>query len=184
MAKVAGYIKEINVDVGDHVQHGQLLATLEIPEMADDLKKADAAVVRAKAEVTRANDELRRSESAHNIAHLSYQRLAAVAEKKPGLVAQQEIDEAQSRDLVTEAQVASGMAIRHWFTFNTARGAASYLPVQFLRAAARNKDSRLVPVLRAQSGKTSIRTLILAQFFFDQPRRRRFLLGAVCHLTR
>jgi RND family efflux transporter MFP subunit len=107
MAKVAGYIKEINVDVGDRVRQGQLLATLEIPEMADDLKKADASVIRAKAEVTRANDELRRAESAHSIAHLSYERLAAVAEKKPGLVAQQEIDEAQSRDLVTEAQVAS-----------------------------------------------------------------------------
>src|SRR5437588_7255900 len=34
MAKVAGYIKQINVDVGDRVQQGQLLATLEIPEMA------------------------------------------------------------------------------------------------------------------------------------------------------
>jgi len=107
MAKIAGYIKQINVDVGDRVQQGQLLATLEIPEMGDDLKRADAAVIRAKAEVTRAHDELRRAESAHNIAHLSFQRLSAVSQKKPGLVAQQEIDEAQSRDLVTEAQVAA-----------------------------------------------------------------------------
>jgi len=107
MAKVAGYIKQINVDVGDSVRQGQLLATLEIPEMGDDLKRADAAVVRARAEVARAKDELRRAESAHSIAHLSAQRLATVAEKKPGLIAQQEIDEAQSRDLVTEAQVAA-----------------------------------------------------------------------------
>lgn len=106
MAKIAGYIKQINVDVGDRVKQGQLLAILEIPEMADDLRRADAAVVRAKAEVTRAEDELRRAESAHSIAHLSFQRLSAVMEKKPGLIAQQEIDEAQSRDLVTEAQVA------------------------------------------------------------------------------
>src|SRR5260370_30032455 len=34
MAKVAGYIKLINVDVGDRVKRGQLLPTLEIPEMA------------------------------------------------------------------------------------------------------------------------------------------------------
>ena len=34
MAKIAGYIKQINVDVGDRVKQGQLLATLEIPEMA------------------------------------------------------------------------------------------------------------------------------------------------------
>jgi RND family efflux transporter MFP subunit len=107
MAKVAGYIKQINVDVGDRVKQGQLLAILEIPEMADDLKKADAAVVRAQAEVTRAKDEVRRAESAHSFAHLSYERFAAVAERKPGAVAQQEIDEAHSRDLVTEAQVAS-----------------------------------------------------------------------------
>ena len=107
MAKVAGFVKQINVDVGDRVKQGQLLATLEIPEMDDDLRRADAAVVRARAEVTRAQDEQRRAESAYNIAHLSFQRLFAVSEKKPGLVAQQEIDEAQSRDLVAEAQVAA-----------------------------------------------------------------------------
>jgi RND family efflux transporter MFP subunit len=94
------------VDVGDRVQQGQLLATLEIPEMGDDLKRADAAVVRAQAEVTRAQDELRRAESAHQIAHLSFERLSGVSVKKPGLIAQQEIDEAHSRDLVAEAQLA------------------------------------------------------------------------------
>lgn len=106
MAKVSGYIREINVDVGDRVKQDQLLATLEIPEMGDDLKRADAATVRARAEVTRAQDEERRAESAHDMAHLSFQRLSAVSEKRPGLVAQQEIDEAHSRDLVAEAQVA------------------------------------------------------------------------------
>ena len=48
MAKVAGFVKQINVDVGDRVNEGQLLATLEIPEMDDDLRRADAAVVRAR----------------------------------------------------------------------------------------------------------------------------------------
>src|ERR1019366_1368837 len=41
MAKVAGYIKEIKFDVGDRVRQGQLLATLEVPEMGDDLRRAD-----------------------------------------------------------------------------------------------------------------------------------------------
>src|SRR5476649_2376151 len=105
MAKIAGYIKEINVDVGDHVKQNQLLATLEIPEMADDLRRADASVKRSQAEVQRADDELQRAKSAHDIAHLSYSRLFAVSEKKPGLIAQQDIDDAQSKDLVAEAQV-------------------------------------------------------------------------------
>ena len=107
MAKVAGYIKQINVDVGDHVQPGQLLATLEVPEMGADLQRADASVDQAHAETARARDELQRAESAHEIAHLSFRRLSAVAAQRPGLIAQQEIDDARGKDLVTEAQIAS-----------------------------------------------------------------------------
>ncbi len=107
MAKVSGYVKEIKVDAGDRVQQGQLLATLEIPEMADDLARARAAVDRSSAEVARARDEIQRAESAHGIAHLSYERLASVSKQRPGLVAQQEIDDAHSKDLVSEAQLAA-----------------------------------------------------------------------------
>jgi RND family efflux transporter MFP subunit len=107
MAKVAGYIRQINVDVGDRVGQGQLLATLEIPEMADDLRRANATLDRSQAEVARAKDELQRAESAHEIVHISFQRLAAVAEKRPGLIAQQEIDDARSKDLVAEAQISA-----------------------------------------------------------------------------
>jgi RND family efflux transporter MFP subunit len=112
MAKVSGYVKEIRVDVGDRVRQGELLATLEIPEMADDLARANAAVARSDAEVVRASDDIARAESAHNIAHLSYERLAEVSKKRPGLVAQQEIDDAHSKDLVAEAQVAAAKSNR------------------------------------------------------------------------
>jgi RND family efflux transporter MFP subunit len=107
MAKVAGYVKEINVDIGDRVKEGALLAILEIPEMADDLRRDTAAVARSQADVQRAQDELTRAQSAHDIAHLSLQRLSAVNEKRPGLIAQQEIDDAHARDLVSEAQISS-----------------------------------------------------------------------------
>jgi len=113
MAKVAGYIKEIRFDVGDRVRQGQLLATLEVPEMGDDLRRADASTERATAEVARASDELQRAESVHQMTHLSFDRLSAVSAKRPGLIAQQEIDDAKSRDLVAEAQIAaakSGLA--------------------------------------------------------------------------
>jgi RND family efflux transporter MFP subunit len=107
MAKVAGYVKEIRVDIGDRVTEGELLATLEVPEMADDLRRDSASVARAEADVRRAQDEQTRAQSAHEIAHLSLQRLSAVNEKRPGLIAQQEIDDARSRDLVTEAQISA-----------------------------------------------------------------------------
>jgi multidrug efflux pump subunit AcrA (membrane-fusion protein) len=107
MAKVAGHIKEMRVDAGDRVQQGQLLAVLEIPEMGDDLRRAGASVQRSHAEVRRSDDELRRAESTHEFAHLSFQRLSDVSAKRPGLIAQQEIDDARSKDLITEAQIAA-----------------------------------------------------------------------------
>jgi len=105
MAKVSGYIKDIKVDIGDRVREGQLLATLEIPEMQDDLTRAAAAIDEANADLAAARDELQRAQSTHDMAHLSYSRVLDVSKKEPGLVPQQEVDEAHSRDLVAEAQV-------------------------------------------------------------------------------
>ena len=107
MAKVAGYVKTIRVNIGDRVRKGQLLAVLEVPEMADDLASARAGLKRSEAEAARARDELRRAQSAHDIANLSYTRLSQVAAQRPGLVAQQEIDDAKSKDLAADAQVAA-----------------------------------------------------------------------------
>jgi RND family efflux transporter MFP subunit len=55
---------------------------------------------------------LKRAESAHDIAHLSFDRLAAVSQKRPGLIAQQEIDDAKSKDLITEAQISAAKSTR------------------------------------------------------------------------
>jgi RND family efflux transporter MFP subunit len=107
MAKVSGYVRSIGVDIGDRVRTGQVLATLEIPEMEDDLTRAAASIDQAQAEIITASDELRRAEATHEMAHLSYSRIADVLKREPGLVPQQEVDEAHSRDLVAEAQVAA-----------------------------------------------------------------------------
>jgi RND family efflux transporter MFP subunit len=107
MSKVSGYIREIKVDIGDRVREGQLLATLEIPEMQDDLTRAAAAIEEANAELAQARDELQRAESAHDMSHLSYSRVLDVSKREPGLVPQQEVDEVHSRDLVAEAQVSA-----------------------------------------------------------------------------
>ncbi len=109
-AKVAGFLQEIRVDVGDRVKKGQLLAVLEVPEFADDLQRAGAARRRSDAELHRAGTELERTESAHAAAHSSYARLAAVVKSRPNLVAQQELDDALARDRVAEAQISSTKA--------------------------------------------------------------------------
>ncbi len=107
MAKVSGYVRAIHVDLGDHVQEGQVLAELEIPEMTNEVAKAAAMVEQTESEIAAAKDELHRAESAHQIAHLSYARLQEVLKREAGLIPLQEVDESHSRDLVLEAQMAS-----------------------------------------------------------------------------
>jgi RND family efflux transporter MFP subunit len=107
MAKVAGYVRTISVDLGDRLREGQVFAELEIPEMANDLSKASAVVEQTQSEIAAARDELQRAESAHEIVHLSYTRLQEVAHREAGLIPRQELDESHSRDLVAEAQLAS-----------------------------------------------------------------------------
>jgi RND family efflux transporter MFP subunit len=109
-AKVAGYIKVMYVDVGDHVKAGQTLAVLKIPELAAQLAGADAGVRRSKEEIRRAEGDLVRAQSAHAAAHSAYARLKQAAESRSGLVAQQEIDDSQAKDLEFEAQVSSSSA--------------------------------------------------------------------------
>lgn len=109
-AKVAGYIKVIYVDVGTHVTAGQTMAILEVPELAAQLAGADAGARRAKEEIGRAQGDLERAQSTHAAAHLAYGRLSDAAKTKQGLVAQQELDDSQAKDLETEAQVSSAKA--------------------------------------------------------------------------
>ena len=107
MPKVSGYVREISVDVGDHVHRGQTLAVLDVPEMQDDLAKAAAAVQQADAEATTAKNDAARIASTHELAHLSFDRINRVAESEPGLVPRQDVDEVRIRDQVAEAQVAA-----------------------------------------------------------------------------
>ena len=106
MAKVAGYVKQIHVDIGDHVKAGQVLAVLEVPEMLDDATRASATIEQADAEIAAARDELARSEAAFQISHLSFSRLQEVAKREAGLIAIQELDEAQSREQEARSRVA------------------------------------------------------------------------------
>jgi RND family efflux transporter MFP subunit len=109
-AKVAGYVRHIYVDVGDHVKTGQLLATLEVPELTDELERAQASKQASAEQVKRAQDELQRSKSAYEVAHLEYTRLAQVMKTRPNLVAQQDVDNAMGADQEASARVAANEA--------------------------------------------------------------------------
>ena len=109
-AKESGYVRELKVDYGTRVKKGQLIAVLEIPELEAQLRQDDAAIKSMMEQVTHAEHELSRVKAQHDVIHLQSTRLTAVAESKPGLVAQQEVDDAQGKDLAAEDAVESSQS--------------------------------------------------------------------------
>jgi RND family efflux transporter MFP subunit len=106
-AKVSGYIQKLYVDWGTHVRQGQLLAVLEIPELQQQLQQDEASVKKSEQDLARAKEELSRAQSAYTVAHLTYTRLANVQKSRPELVAQEEIDVAEGKDLEANAGVSA-----------------------------------------------------------------------------
>lgn len=109
-AKVAGYIHVIHVDVGDRVHRGQVMAVLEVPELKAELQGTDAAVRRSKDAVRRAKSDLQRAQSVHDAAHLNFSRLKDASATRPGIIAQQELDDAEAKDKEAEAQISAAEA--------------------------------------------------------------------------
>jgi RND family efflux transporter MFP subunit len=109
-AKESGYVSQLLVDYGTHVRKGQLMAVLEIPELQDLLEEDQAALKSLQDQVVNAAKQLARLEAQHRVLHLEFERINGVAQSKPGLVAQQEVDDVQGRDLAAEAQVESGQS--------------------------------------------------------------------------
>jgi RND family efflux transporter MFP subunit len=109
-AKVSGYVQHIYVDIGDRVRAGQTLAVLEIPELDAQLKGTQAELLHSKDEVVRAENEVIRAESDHSALHAAYTRLQQASTARPGLIAEQELDDSRSKDLAAEAQIDAAKA--------------------------------------------------------------------------
>jgi RND family efflux transporter MFP subunit len=108
--KVTGFMVKINVDIGDRVHKGQTLAVLEVPELNAELRGAGFEMQQSKDDLLRAQHEINRAEATHAALHADYERLLQTSKAQPGLIAQQELDDAQGKDLSSEAQVDAAKA--------------------------------------------------------------------------
>jgi RND family efflux transporter MFP subunit len=108
--KVSGFIRHIYVDIGDRVHQGETLAVLEVPELQAQLAGTVSEVARSKDEIERAQHEVKAAESKYAALHSDYQRLLQTSQAQPGLVAQQELDDAQAKDLSGQADVDAAKA--------------------------------------------------------------------------
>jgi RND family efflux transporter MFP subunit len=108
--KVSGFIRHIYVDIGDRVHKGETLAVLEVPELKAQLTETAFEVQRAQDEITRAQHNVARAVATHSALHADYNRLLQTSKVQPGLVAQQELDDAQAKDLSSAAAVDAAQA--------------------------------------------------------------------------
>ena len=104
-AKVSGYIRRINVDIGDRVLAGQVIATLEVPELNAQVAGAQAEVRHSESEIARAKSELSGAESNYAALHAAYTRLEQASKERPGFIAEQELDDARAKDQNAEAHI-------------------------------------------------------------------------------
>ncbi len=103
--KVSGYMKKINIDIGDIVHQGETLAVLEVPELQAQLQQTVFQLKQSQEEITRAQHEVKSAEALEYALHAENERLQQAAATRPGLIAQQELDDAQAKDLNSQAQV-------------------------------------------------------------------------------
>jgi RND family efflux transporter MFP subunit len=109
-AKVSGYVKHIYVDIGDRVHAGQTLAVLEVPELNAQYRGSEAQNQRSKEEITLAQHEVSRAQANHAALQANYDRLAQAAKAQPGLIAEQELDDARAKADASTAQVDAAQA--------------------------------------------------------------------------
>ena len=90
-AKVTGFLEKVYVDIGDVIKRGDMLARLTVPEALSELKRAEAEVVKAKANA--------------GLAVITYRRLADLQTLEPGAITQQDVDLASAQLGIARAEV-------------------------------------------------------------------------------
>jgi RND family efflux transporter MFP subunit len=99
-AKVSGYVQKMNVDIGDHAKAGDVLAVLEIPEIDQELNQAKASVLTA-------DQDVKSIEAEFDETTLMAGRINAAANQTKGLIAQQDIDNANDSNRSNGAKLAA-----------------------------------------------------------------------------
>jgi RND family efflux transporter MFP subunit len=106
LARATGYIIKRNVDIGDRVAAGQVLAEIEAPELKQQIRQAQAAIDQANQSVQQAEAGLIQGRANLGLAKVTRDRYQTLLSQK--VVAQQDFDTRQAQ---WEASVANVQAL-------------------------------------------------------------------------
>lgn len=94
-AKVTSFVKELKVDIGSEVSAGQVLMTLEAPELSSQLAAAES--------------RLKSQEAIYVASKANYDRVLETA-KTPGTISQNDVDQAMAKKNSDQAQLDAARA--------------------------------------------------------------------------
>jgi RND family efflux transporter MFP subunit len=94
-AKWMGYVREVKVQVGDHVRAGQLLVTLDARDLDAGAGRAAAARDEVRNVVPEADSAVAAAQANLDLAQSTFRRMSELYEKKS--ISDQEFDEASAR---------------------------------------------------------------------------------------
>ena len=100
-ARANGYVRKWFFDIGAHVQEGQVMAELEVPDVDQELRQAQATANQARAQIRQAETQL-------ELARITNQRYATLGPS--GVVTQQEVDQYRAGYDAQQANVAAAEA--------------------------------------------------------------------------
>jgi len=109
-ARITGYIRKWNVDLGDCVHADQVLAVLYVPEREVELNQKEAAVRQAAAQIEQAKAAVQTAEAQLKRSKSQYERMANVG--KSGVVDQENVDETRLGSEAAAANLVKAKADR------------------------------------------------------------------------
>jgi RND family efflux transporter MFP subunit len=100
-ARANGYVRKWLVDIGAKVKKDQVLAELDLPDIDEELRQAQAAAAQAKAGIAQAKSQV-------ELARATDQRYQAL--RPSGVVSQQEVDQTHASNDAQQANLAAAEA--------------------------------------------------------------------------
>jgi HlyD family secretion protein len=98
-ARLVGYVREIKVDLGDHVKQGQVVAVLAVPEFEADVKQKQALVAEATAELDHSKQTVQEAATTLALANARVKEAEQGVKQADAVVAAAQAELAKARKL-------------------------------------------------------------------------------------
>ena len=110
-ARVDGYIRERDVEIGDHVKKGQLMMELDTPDLDQQIQQARAVLAQSQAALAQVQANLQAAQSSLKLSTVTATRYRTLTDQ--GVLSKQDNDTAQAAMEAGQANVnAAGEAVR------------------------------------------------------------------------